>query len=171
MMTTFRQIDPKEIVGNPFKLIGDEWMLISSRNKLTGKSNSMTASWGGLGVLWNKPVSFCFIRPQRYTKEFVDNSDVITLNFFDETHRNALKICGTKSGRDCDKIALAGLTEFYDGQAVCFEESRMILVCRKLYVGRLEDTGFIDKSIIGANYKENDFHYVYISEVEKVFVK
>lgn len=171
MMTTFRQISPKDIVGNPFKLIGDDWMLISARNKYTGKSNSMTASWGGLGVLWNKPVSYCFIRPQRYTQEFVSNSDIITLNFFGEEYRNALKICGTKSGRDVDKIALSGLTEFYDGQAVCFKEAKMILICRKLYVGEIVAPGFIDTSLINANYKDNDMHYVYVSEIEKVFVK
>ena len=75
-----RNIDPKQIVGNPFTMIGDQWMLITAGN---GECcNTMTASWGGLGVLWNVSVATCYVRPQRYTKEFIDREEYFTLSFF-----------------------------------------------------------------------------------------
>ena len=55
---------------NAFQMIGKDWLLLTA--KKDGKVNTMTASWGGVGVMWGKQVAFLFIRPQRYTKEFVD---------------------------------------------------------------------------------------------------
>ena len=74
-MTTFHEIHPKDINQNVFSMIGDDWMLISAMDPKTEKYNTMTASWGGFGVLFHKPVAYIFIRPQRYTKEFVDCAD------------------------------------------------------------------------------------------------
>lgn len=70
----------------------------------------MTASWGGVGVLWNKNVATVYIRPQRYTKEFVDGNEKFTLTFFSEQYRNALTYLGRVSGKDGDKIKESGLT-------------------------------------------------------------
>jgi len=67
-----------------FKLIGDDWMLVTSGN--INSFNTMTASWGGMGVLWNKPVSYIFIRPTRYTYGFIEKSNTYTLSFFDRKY-------------------------------------------------------------------------------------
>ncbi|MFW9922938.1 MAG: hypothetical protein ACFFDW_06575 [Candidatus Thorarchaeota archaeon] len=66
---TFTEILPKDLKDNAIQLIGLDWMLIASGSK--EKYNMMTASWGGLGVLWHKPVCFVFIRPSRYTFYFI----------------------------------------------------------------------------------------------------
>ena len=98
---SYKKIDINEIVLNPFKTIGNDWLLISALKD--GVTNTMTASWGGIGVIWNKNVVTVYIRPQRYTREFVDNSDYFSLTFF-EGYKKELGILGSKSGRDCDKI-------------------------------------------------------------------
>ena len=102
-----KRIDPKEIGQNVFSLIGDQWMLITAGSR--ERCNTMTASWGGLGVIWGAPAATCYIRPQRYTKEFVDREEYFTLCFFGEEYRKALSLCGSKSGRDVDKFAACGL--------------------------------------------------------------
>ena len=103
-----KRIDPKEIGQNVFSLIGDQWMLITAGT--AEQCNTMTASWGGLGVLWGAPMATCYIRPQRYTREFVDREEYFTLAFFDEEHRKALALCGSKSGREVDKVRECGFT-------------------------------------------------------------
>ena len=100
----------KDIEENLFQMIGEDWMLITAGDPKTEKYNTMTASWGGTGILWGKPVAFCFIRPQRYTYTFTEAGNHLTLSFFHGKKRDALKLCGSRSGRDCDKITLAGLT-------------------------------------------------------------
>ncbi len=163
-MKNFQEITVKDLNENAFKLIGTDWTLITAGNK--DSLNTMTASWGGVGVLWNKNVAFIFVRPQRYTREFLDNNDNFTLSFFDGM-RDSLTICGRKSGRDCDKIAEAGLTPVFTEKAPYFDEARLVLVCRKLYRQRLSEDSIIDKSIL-KEYANNDFHYMYVAEIEKV---
>ena len=141
---------------------------LSAGNK--EKANTMTASWGGLGVMWGKNVAYIVIRPQRYTKEFMDKSDYFTVSFFDEKYKDALRLCGTKSGRDCDKVSLAGLTAEYDGEAVYPSEAKLVIKCRKIAVQKMDSTGFIDESI-ESNYKSGDYHFIYIGEIEKVIEK
>ena len=163
----YKLCDITELSDNFFKKIGTEWALLSASK--SDKCNGMTVSWGGVGVLWNKNVFFCFVRPQRYTKEFCDASEVFTLSFFDESKKNALKLCGTKSGRDCDKFTLAGLSPVIgDGGVVDFEESTLTLVGRKLYAGELFPECFVDKNIDASNYPNKDYHTMYVCEIIEV---
>ena len=104
----FSRIDPKELNQNVFSMIGEQWMLVTAGT--AERCNTMTASWGGLGVLWGKPVATVYIRPQRYTLEFVEREDCFTLSFFGEEYRKALALCGSKSGRDVDKVKECGFT-------------------------------------------------------------
>ena len=105
---SFKEIAPEELKENAFKVIGKDWLLVTGTAE--GKSNAMTASWGGLGVIWGAPAATCYIRPQRYTKEFVDREEYFTLAFFGEEWRKALSLCGSKSGRDVDKVKECGFT-------------------------------------------------------------
>ena len=155
---------------NVFDLIGKQWMLITSGTP--DSFNTMTASWGGLGWLWNRPVAFIFVRPERYTHDFLEKNDSLTLSFYPEEHRKALQICGTLSGRDSDKVAVSGLSPVsLPGNAVTFEQARLTLHCRKLFKSDMEDANFIDRSIVEKWYGEpNGFHTVYVVEIEKIFV-
>ncbi|MBR6558362.1 MAG: flavin reductase family protein [Clostridia bacterium] len=169
-MEKFYKTEVEKINENPFTLIGREWMLVTATDK-NGGYNTMTASWGGLGVLWGKNVAFVFIRPQRYTREFADSSDTVTLSFFPEEYRSALSFCGSHSGRDFDKAAETGITPVLtDSGAVTFEESRLVLEGRKLYRDALKEECFIDSEAL-SHYKAGDFHYVYVYEITEVYRK
>lgn len=161
-----KQIEINEFSENPFKLIGSDWMLITA--KKGDKTNMMTASWGGVGILWNKPVATIYVRPQRYTKEFIDNEEYFSLCVLPEDYRQILNYCGTKSGRDEDKIAETKLTIDESEKAPIFKESRLVLICKKLYAQDLTEQSFIDKSLVEKNYQSKDFHTMYIAEIEKI---
>ncbi|HJC00757.1 MAG TPA: flavin reductase family protein [Candidatus Flavonifractor merdavium] len=165
----FERIDPKSLDQNVFSLIGDQWMLLTAG---TGeKCNTMTASWGGLGVLWGKPVATVYIRPQRYTLEFVEREEKFTLAFFGEAYRKALALCGSKSGRDIDKVKECGFTvETADG-APYFAEADLVLVCKKAYWQDMDPTHFLDGEIDGKWYPEKDYHRIFIGEIETVLKK
>lgn len=169
IMSNFTEIDCKSISENPFKLIGKDWMLVTAGSK--EKYNTMTASWGGVGVLWNKNVAYTFIRPQRYTLEFMDENEYYTLSFYNEDMRKALTFCGTKSGRDYDKAKETGLTPVFDEEAPYFEQAKLVLVCKKLYKQDFSPECFIEKELDNANYKDKDYHKMFIGEIVKVLVR
>ena len=166
-MNGFREISPKDL-ENAIKLIGDDWMLITAADG--DKVNTMTASWGCLGVLWNKNVCVAFVRPQRYTYEFVEKADTVSFSFFDEKNRDALRFCGAHSGRDFDKFKETGLAYELDGNTPIIEQARIVLECRKLYADDLKKENFILPEPL-VNYKNNDFHRFYIFEIEKALIK
>lgn len=166
---SFQEVNISDLSFNPFSKIGSQWMLITAGDE--NGCNTMTASWGGLGVLWGKNVATCYIRPQRHTKSFVDSNDRFTLSFYGEEYRNALNLCGTKSGRDCDKIKEAGLTPMFIEGSTAFEEAEMIFVCKKLYAGELPPEHIVEKEIDTKWYEQKDYHTMYIAEIIKVLVK
>ena len=164
-----REIRAEELKLNPFTKIGSEWMLITAGDE--EKHNTMTAAWGGLGFLWKKNVAIAYIRPQRYTREFVDANDKFTLSFFGDSHRDALTLLGRKSGRDGDKIAESGLTAIPVDATTAFAEAELVLVCKKLYRQEMDPACFLDKSLDAQCYAEHDYHIMYVGEIEKVLVK
>lgn len=158
-------MDKKDInKDDVFSLIGDRWMLVAATDK-DGKTNSMTASWGGLGVLWGKKVAFVFIRPQRYTKKFVDDAENFSLSFFEESYKPMLGYMGKVSGKNEDKIKKSGLTVQYKDGAPVFKEASLTLICRKMYRQTLEEDCFIDKTNIGKWYPQKDYHDMYVAEI------
>lgn len=157
-------IEPEMIDRNVFELIGSDWMLITAGAPQS--YNTMTASWGGMGVLWNRNVCFCVIRPTRHTYQFIEKADVFSLSFFEERYRSALEVCGTKSGRDIDKAAVTGLTPVAGRLAgtTHFEQARLVIECRKLYVHDIDPSRFLDPNIDNL-YPQKDYHRMYIGEV------
>ena len=168
-MSNFKTITPNDITDNAFKLIGKDWALVTAGSK--DSFNTMTVSWGSVGIMWNKPVAFTFIRPQRYTFGFLEKNGMFTMSFFDEEYRKALQICGTKSGRDTDKVAETGLTPAFTGDGVpYFEEARLVLVCKKLYAQDLNEDSIVEEAVKG-NYNGSDYHRMYVSEIVSVLKK
>lgn len=158
-----RSIDPKTLDKNVFSAIGDQWMLITAGT--ADRCNTMTASWGGLGILWGAPAATCYIRPQRYTKEFVDREAYFTLAFFGEEYRKALSLCGSKSGREIDKVKECGFTvKTADCGAPYFGEAELVLVCRKRFAQPM-DPDNIPQEIKDMFYPEKDYHTLYIGEI------
>lgn len=165
---SYEKIALKELQFNPFEQIGTEWLLITAGT--VQKYNTMTASWGGIGVLWNKNVATIYIRPQRYTKEFIDQNETFSLTFFDRTYREALTFCGRNSGRDVDKAKETGLTPIFDYAAPTFAEGNLVLICKKLYAQEIQPTYFLENSITN-HYPEKDYHTMYIGEILAAYQK
>ncbi|MCI1965719.1 MAG: flavin reductase [Oscillospiraceae bacterium] len=165
-MPDFKEVPVSEFSLNPFTTIGKEWMLISAGN--AEQCNTMTASWGGLGIMWNKPVSTIYIRPSRYTLEFLNRESHYSLCVFDESHREALNYCGSHSGRDGDKIKAAHLSPAFTENAPYFKEAKLVLICRKLYRQTMAPECFLDSAVDKANYPKKDYHEMFIGEIEKV---
>lgn len=164
-----KKIDIKGYTPDAFGL-KNKWMLVTAA-KADGTVNTMTASWGGFGVMWNKEVVYVVIRPQRYTKEFVDNTDSFSLTFFDNSFKKALAHLGAVSGKDEDKIANTGLTVAKENNIPYFLEAETVIFAKKLFVQRLEESAFLDKEIVGHWYPEKDFHYLYIAEITQILDK
>ena len=152
-------------------LIGRQWMLVTAGT--SDKLGTMTASWGGVGFLWNRPVAFVFIRPERHTYGFVEQEARMTLSFFDETYRPVLQFCGTKSGREHDKVAETGLTPIeLEGGGVAFQEARLVVEGRKLYRAEMTAEQFLDQTVLKQWYGEHpggSMHVVYVLEIEGVY--
>ncbi len=163
-----KKVDIKTIDMQPFTKIGSEWMLITAMRD--GKVNTMTASWGGLGVLWGKNVATVYIRPQRYTNEFVEASDTFTLSFFGGDCKKEMGYLGRVSGKDVpDKIEQAGLhVEFVDGQPT-FAEATQVFVCKKLYTDKIKPENFNVKEVDEQCYPTRDHHFVYIAEIVEAY--
>ncbi|NME84338.1 flavin reductase family protein [Clostridium sp. SM-530-WT-3G] len=168
-MSNFREIKVNEIKNNPFEMIGTDWMLITA--KRNDKVNTMTASWGGLGVIWNKNVVTVYIRPQRYTKEFIDNSDTFSITILGDDYRKELSYLGTVSGRNQDKIVNTGLTVVEDNNTPYFNEGSLVFICKKLYAQEMNKESFVTDNLVNNNYLKEDFHTMYIGEIMKVLVK
>ena len=165
----FQTISPEEI-DYAVKRIGTDWMLITAKDEENDRVNAMTASWGCMGVLWNKPVCVCFIRPQRHTYTLAEQNDCLSLAFFGDGYRDALRLCGTKSGRDQDKLAEAGLTAAEVHGVPIIKEADLILIGRKLYADDLKKDAFLDSTLL-SNYKNGDFHRIYVLEILKAYRK
>lgn len=168
-MKNFKEISPKDLTLNPFVKIGKEWMLITAGDE--DKFNTMTASWGGLGVLWNKDVAYTFIRPSRYTYEFIESEDHFSLCFFPEEYRDALSLCGRRSGRDCDKVKETGLTPAFCDGVPYFEEASLVLICRKMYAQEMSESSVTCEDV-KAHYGEGEpYHTFYVGEIKKALIK
>lgn len=165
----YKQISPDKIPGNIIKMLSEDWMLITASNG--EKFNPMTASWGGLGYLYNRPVAFCFINPSRYTYTIMEEGDTYTLSFYTETYREALKYCGSHSGKDGDKVKAAGLTPITTPSgSKAFSEAWMIIECKKLVAQPLQQ-GAIHDANLRHEWDGKKMHQMYIGEIINIWVK
>lgn len=151
--------------------IAKEWMLVTAGTATAW--NTMTASWGGVGFLWNKPVAFVFVRPERFTHDFIEENERLTLSFFDASDHDILRFCGAHSGRDCDKAQATGLRPLATpGGSVTFEQARLTLECRKLFKTDMKAADFIDTGCLARWYgkgKGQSLHTIYVAEIEHVY--
>ena len=169
-----KEIPVSELMLNPMTMIAKEWMLVTAGNEARGY-NTMTASWGHLGSIWGHggglPTATVYLRPQRYTKEFVDREELFTLSVFPEEYKKDLGYLGRVSGRDGDKVAQTRLTPVFEDDTTYFAQAKLVLVCRKLYRGTLAEEGFVDRSILDEHYPNRDLHDFYIGEILKALVQ
>jgi len=164
----YKQIAADKIPGNIIKLLNDA-MLITSGTE--DNANVMTASWGGIGRFWEKPVAFCFLNPARYSIKTMDMGDVYTISFYTEAYKDAVMYCGSVSGRDTDKIKGSGLSLIKTPSgASAFSEAWMIIECRKIVAQPISADAVHAKNL-PADWSQNGYHKMYIGEILNVWIK
>ena len=152
----------KEFNAKSFEVFDQEWALVTAGTK--DSCNAMTISWGGLGTLWGRPAATVYVKPVRYTWNFMKENDYFTVSFYDEQYRKALGVFGSKSGRDTDKVKATGFTPVYLENAVTFREAKTTLLCRKIYTQDL-DIDAIPDFARERYYTEEAPHTMFIGEV------
>ena len=167
----FKEIGVEELESRikVFSMYHKDWSLITAGDEKG--INTMTASWGGLGVLWNRNVATVYVRPSRHTRSFIESQDLFTVSFFGQRYREELDLLGSKSGRDCDKIGEVGFTPVFLENAPTFEQAELMLVCRKIYRQQLNLNNMLDHEIVEQNYSSGNVHIMFLGEIRKVFVK
>ena len=166
----FKKFETKDFTENPFDILDKEWMLLSAGKP--SDYNTMTASWGGFGFIWAKPVAMAVVRHSRYTLEFMEKYEHFTYSFFPREYREVLNFCGKKSGRDVDKAKETGITAIsIPGiDAVTFQEARLTFVIRKVLTQDLTEPTFFDKEIFAQNYATGDIHKLFIGVIEQISI-
>ena len=163
----FKEIKAQDIKGNLIDKIANEWMLISAGDK--DGYNMMTASWGFVGEMWGKDSVIAMIRPQRYTMQFVDKNDYFAFSFYGD-NKDIHKVCGSKSGRDCNKTEETGLTPVFADNTVYFEEANLVIICKKQYADSLKEENFTFSEPLKW-YGNKDYHNMIFGSIEKVLIK
>ena len=166
----FKKIEKKDLQLNPIHMFADDWPLLTAGNEEKGY-NTMTISWGHIGAVWNAPTIVVYVRPQRYTKAFMDDNELFTVSILPAEYKKALAYLGKVSGRDEDKVSKVGITPVYDQDTTYFEEAKMVFICRKLYRASVKEDGFLDQSVMDSMYPEKDFHDMYVGEIIEILVE
>ena len=167
---TRKQIPFDEFVVKAHYLWTQQGLLLTAGDFAAGQFNTMTVGWGSLGTMWTKPFAQVVVRPTRYTYEFMEKGDIFTFSFFTEKYRQALNLLGSKSGRDGDKIAEAGLTPvLVEHGGISFKEARLVVVSKKLYQQDLNPDNFYEQGI-ATHYPQKNYHRMYVGEVISVLI-
>jgi flavin reductase (DIM6/NTAB) family NADH-FMN oxidoreductase RutF len=164
-----KPISIERFLTHPIKLWETDWLLLTSGDFTSGHYNCMTIGWGSVGVMWGRPFIQVVVRPHRYTYTFMEQYPSFTVCAFPKQYRQALNLLGTKSGRDGDKIAEAGLTPQASTiiASPCFAEAELVLECEKIYWSDFDPTHFIDPGI-DRNYTKKDYHRSYYGHILSV---
>ena len=159
-----REIDPKKLSVEPVDLWANQWLLLTAGTM--EDCNMMTVAWGSFGTMWHRPFAQVVVRPQRHTYGFIEQYDTFTLCAFPDSLRPALKLLGTRSGRDIDKVEASGLTPLASiaVPAPGFAEAELIVECRKIYWDDVEPDHFLEPAI-DENYPQRDYHRIYFGEI------
>lgn len=165
----FKEMQFTDVKENVVDLLKNRWGLVTAGT--AENYNTMTVSWGAVGELWGKDMATVYIRPQRYTEEFIDKEDYFTLSFYPADMKQRIHgVCGSKSGRDIDKAEVCNITPCFDENAPYFEEAELVLVCKKMAKSKFDPADFIDGTICDKWYELKDFHYIYYGSIEKVLI-
>ena len=163
-----KEISINELNENAFDLIKNQWAIITV--KTNDKVNGMTANWVQLGHLWNNYVISLYVRKQRYTYEYIDNTNEYSVCFFDNKYKEQLTYLGTKSGKDYDKLKECKMTTNKFNNVDYINEAKLVFICEKIYVDDIKPNNFIDNNINDNCYPNKDYHRVYVSKIKHVLI-
>jgi flavin reductase (DIM6/NTAB) family NADH-FMN oxidoreductase RutF len=158
-----------KLTVSPHHLWGTQAMILTAGNFEAGDFNSMAVAWGSFGTMWDRPFAMAVVRPQRYTYQFIEKYATFTLCAFPPEYRPAIELIGSKSGRDSNKIAEAGLTPVAASvvAAPIFAEAELAVECRKILRTVFDPSQFVDPAV-DEHYLKKDYHRVYFGEIVAV---
>ena len=166
-----KYVNEEKVLDNVIDEFKNNWALVCAKKK-DGTFNMCTIAWGSIGELWSKNVVTVYVKPIRYTNDFLLEDDYFTVTFFDDKGKDALKICGTKSGRDINKVEAANLKVVELENGITFEGFKRVYVCKKIYQEQFKKECFVDsEDVINKYYKEEPYHYFYIGQIVKTIEK
>jgi flavin reductase (DIM6/NTAB) family NADH-FMN oxidoreductase RutF len=166
-----RELDLKEYKRCVFDEIDNKWGMITAGDKAIG-FNGMTVYWGGLGILWNKPVAYIFVRKSRYTHDFLVKSKSMSISFLLDEYKKAKGFFGSKSGRNFDEFKETGLTPSYDEKTNTYyiEEAVTVFLMKVLYEIEITDKG-MPEEVLEKCYPTKDMHTMYVCEILRYLEK
>ena len=168
----YSTVQPKDFGENIFELVGDDWTVITAGEQ----PNSMVASWGGTGIMFNKPVTWCFLRANRFTLEKMRETGTYTMCYFPAEYKGDILKFGTASGRNTDKMAQTRLTPMTtpDG-APAYQEAKIIIECKLIAAPTVSKDEFYTeegKEFLQGGYDEaKDWHKLVYGEITNIYIK
>jgi len=165
-------IDPKTLTTEILNIFDEQKALLTAGDK--EKSNTMTIGWAQLGTVWGAPLCTVYVRPERYTYDFMEAQEYFTVSVLPPEHKKTTMVyCGTKSGRDVDKFKECELTVVYGaGDAPYIEEAELVLVCKKVYAQDLSEDHIQDNGLISPYYgAKGNWHRMYMGRVVEAYKK
>jgi len=131
--------------------------------------NIMTIGWIHFGRLWKKHNLIVYVRPSRYTYEFLENFDFFSVNFFKDDYKEVISFFGSYSGRNVDKKEYNKLTKInYKNLTIYLKESFLSFICKKIYFADLIPSNILEKDIKSIYYINNDYHRLYFGDILEV---
>lgn len=164
-----KEINPADYADKAVNILRKGAFLTTSAE---GKNNTMTIAWGAIGFMWGKPQLTVMVRKSRFTHEILAKNPVFTVSIPLNAMTEALKLCGSKSGRCCDKFALANL-EAKAGQKVpvpIIGGSGLHFECRVVYQHDM-DASQLDQAIADKWYGDKDWHTLYYAEIVASYIE
>ena len=162
--------DFKTLTPEVFRVFGTQNALLTAGDR--DVCTTMTIGWCQLSRLWSITVCTVYVRPERYTYAFTESHDYFTVSVLPLSDRQTAQVCGTKSGRDIDKIKECGLTlRRGAGDAPFFDEAEWVLVCRKLYAQDLDESCVLDERVLHHYGAKGGWHRAYTGEVVEAYTK
>jgi flavin reductase (DIM6/NTAB) family NADH-FMN oxidoreductase RutF len=170
----FSPIEAKDIPGDVFTRTGSDYAVITAGNP--AHYNSMIASWGGWGILFDRPATWCFLRSSRYTLELMRREQTYTMSYFDEADRADIMLFGRKSGRDTDKMKESKLSSVQTPAGnMTYREARLVIECKLTEVTTVSPDDFLTeegrKFVIDAHAETGDYHKIVIGEITSVWLR
>lgn len=163
---TLRRIAIDDLRIRCHHLWDSRWLLLTAGDLASEQFNLMTVAWGSFGTMWSRPFAQVVVRPTRHTFAFTERFDTFTLCAFPELCRPVLKLMGTRSGRDLDKIHDSGLTPLPSLAVAApgFAEAELVVECRKIYWDDIRPGNFLEPDL-ERNYPDRDYHRIYFGEI------
>jgi len=126
--------------------------------------NTMTIGWGMIGTIWRKKTFIVYVKPTRYTYNYMENNDYFTVSFYKEQYKEAMVYLGTKSGRDTNKVKDMNFHPVPLNNSVTFKEAYCTILCKKYYYTDINQKN-VPEEAIDRYYKDNCLHRVYYGEI------